>query len=219
MHIRLKPHALVILILVPTFGFAQQFAFDIGTAHWVGSFPGPGTYNNSISGIQVTGTADRIIDPNVDPTAVFSGNDSPAVARNFSYNFPSGSNVSIDFFQLTNNSSNLPESIGNFSVAPSQANVGTGHSLIGTDLRLEGSASATINTVSTLIWNNIDSLSFDIASNGNVAFVGHRNLVVSGIQPAAQSVPSLSIWSIAILLLTLGFVLIRHQKAVSQESL
>jgi hypothetical protein len=191
----------LVLFIAAQTATAQTINFDIGTAQWTGTFPGPGTYSQTQSNVQVTAAADLIVNITTDPTAVYAGNDSPAINRTFSYTFPQNSTVSIDFFQLTLNSSNLPESIGNFSAIPDAVNLGDGHNIIGLDYRLEGSNLANINTTSTLTWNNIDSLSFDIASNGNVALIGHRNLVVS---IPATPVPALSIGSLV--LLTLGLL-------------
>ena len=192
---------LVLCLSIKIAASAQAADFDIGTNNWSGNFPGQGTYNRTIDNINVNGTAERIVVVNGgDPTAVFSGNDSPAEPRRYTYNFPPGADVSIDFFQISLNSTNQPEAVGNFNPPPDNVNLGTGHGFNAN--AIVGSAQSDINTVTTLSWSGVNSVSFDVASNGNIALIGHRNLVVNADIPP-RAVPVLP--PIALLLLSTAF--------------
>ncbi|WP_395376791.1 hypothetical protein [Marinicella sp. W31] len=182
---------------------AAAATFDIGTTNWSGSFPGQGSYNRTVDNINVNATAERIVVINGgDPFAVFSGNDSPAEPRTYTYNFPPGADVSIDFFQISLNSTSNPEAVGNFNPPPDNINLGIGHSFDVNDNAIVGTAQADVNAVTTLSWSGVNSVSFDIASNGNVALIGHRNLVVNA-EIAPRAVPILP--PMALVLLSLAF--------------
>ena len=199
---------LTLMSVVNTSGFAADF--DIGTSNWSGNFPGQGTYNETVDGINVNATAERIVIINGgDPTAVFSGNDSPAEPRAYTYNFPPDADVSIDFFQISLNSSNQPEAVGNFNPPPDTINTGMGHDFTGN--AIVGTAQANVNTVTTLTWSGVNSVSFDIASNGNVALIGHRNLVVDA-EIRVRPVPLLSSVATLMLFATLLMMALRHQQ-------
>ena len=198
--------------------------FDIGAPIWLGTFPGAGTYDQTLGSIHVTGVGERIFDVVTDPTAVYSGNDNPVQTRNYSYNFPAGSTVSIDFSHITryiapgksfDNVKGIPkESVGNFSVPVTSSVLAVGHTLVNGNTELLGNDPAVDETVSTLTWVNISNLSFDIATNGVPAFVAHKNMVVTVPDTAATTVPSSSTLSLIILsLFLLGFVFFRQQNS------
>ena len=151
-------------------------SFDIGSGNWVGSFPGQGTYFQVVDDVAVAGVADKIIVVANDPTGVYSGNDPVPTEREFNYSFPDNSKVTIDFYQISLNSSNLPEAIGDFSSMPDDVNLGTGH--IFANNAIIGTNQAGVGTVTTLTWNQIDALSFAVAVNGNVALIAHANMEV-----------------------------------------
>ncbi len=197
-------------------------SYDIRADNWLAA-GGGNTYTSTVSGLTVSGTADQIISSVIDPTAVFSGNDNPVILRNFTYTLPpppvtaTSCTVSLDFFHLSNNSTGVPESVGDFTPAPDTVVLGVGHSFASNAILGSGPAVISLNTT-TLSWNLPGTLSFNVpATGGNPTFAGHRNLVIDCIFPAAapSTIPTLGQWALFLLaglMLMMGAVwFLRHQ--------
>ena len=217
MNITLKLYFFLFFCFISSASQATIVAnYDIGTINW--SAAPPNTYNSTVSGLTVTGIADKIILSAIDPTAVFSGNDNPVILRNFTYTLPAAPvgalscTVSLDFFHLTNNSLGAPESIGDYNPPPNSFSLGTGHSF--TANAIVGSNTSLSANITTLTWNLPATISFNLPSTGgNPTFAGHRNLAIDCIFPAAV-VPTLGQWALfllASLMLIMGGTWFRHQ--------